>query len=100
MSDGPEAQAGCTLEDEPELRLGCSKELPRTDEEGHPVPSPVLDIEAQGGVCLGRRIGSDTHDVPIAVVLAPNVMRGISFDDRAEERDLRVFDRLRVAAGR
>ncbi len=38
--------------------------------------------------------------VEVAVVLAAHVVRGIGRRDRAEERDLRVLDRRRVAAGR
>ena len=38
--------------------------------------------------------------VAVAVVLAAHVVRRVGGDDRAEERDLRVLERLRVAAGR
>ena len=36
----------------------------------------------------------------VAVVLTAHVVRGIGRADRPEERDLRVLERLRVAAGR
>ena len=88
------------LEDEPQLGLRDRKPLAGADEERHARPAPVLDLEAQRGERLGRRVLRDAVDVEIAVVLAAHVVRRIGLLDRAEERDLRVLDRRRVAAGR
>ena len=46
-----------------------------------------------------RRVRSDAVDVEVAVVLAADVVRRVGGGDRAEERDLRVLERLRVTAG-
>src|SRR5678815_1873202 len=74
--------------------------LPRSDEERNPGPTPVLDVQAERRVRLGRRVGRHTIGLQIAVVLASYIVRGVRLRDGAEEGDLRLLDRLRVASGR
>ena len=62
------------LEDEPKLRLGDGKPLSGSDVEGNARPAPVLDIEPERGIRLGRRVGRDASDVEVAVVLAADVV--------------------------
>ena len=88
------------LEDEPKLRLGDGKPLAGADVEGNAGPAPVLDVEPQRGIGLGRRVGRNAVDVAVAVVLAADVVGGIRGLDRAEERNLRVLHRPGVAARR
>ena len=95
-----EAEPRWLLEDEADLRLGDRKPLSGADEERHPGPAPVVDLEPQGRVRLRGRARLDAVDAEIAVVLAANVVRRVGGADRAEERHLRVLDRLRVAARR
>ena len=47
------------------------EQLAGADEEGHARPAPVVDLEAQGGERLGRRVGRDAVDRQVPVVLAP-----------------------------
>ena len=93
-----EAQLRRALEDEPELRLRHGQALAGADEERHARPAPVLDLQPQRGVGLGGRVGRDAVDRAVAVVLPADVVRRVGLLDRAEERDLRVLDRLHVAA--
>ena len=95
-----EPQPGRMLEHQPKLRLGHRQPLAGADEERHSRPAPVLDLEPQRGVRLRRRARIDAVDRAVTVVLPAHVVRGIGLLDRAEERDLRVLDRLRVAARR
>ena len=67
---------------------------------GTPGPAPVLDVEPQRREGLGGRARRDAVDVEVAVVLAANVVGGVGGLDGAEQRHLRVLQRLRVAAGR
>ena len=90
----PEAEPGRLLEDEPKLGLGRGQPLARADEERDAGPAPVLDLEAQRGVRLGRRVGGDPVDVEVAVVLPADVVGGVGLRDGVEERDLRVLERL------
>ena len=46
-----------------------------------------------------RRVRRDAVDGQVPVVLASHVVRGVGRLDRAIERDLRVLERLRIAAG-
>ena len=88
------------LEHDPDLGLGDREALSRADEERHARPAPVLDLEAERGVRLGRRVGGDAVDPEIALVLPADVVRGVRLQHGAEQRDLRVLDRRGVAAGR
>ena len=88
------------LEDEPELGLRHRQALAGADEERHARPAPVLDVQAQRGVRLGGRVRRDAVDRQVAVVLAADVVGRVGVVDRAQERDLRVLDRLRIAAAR
>ena len=94
-----ESQLGRAVEDEPDLGLGRRQVLPGADEEGNARPAPVVDVEPEGGVRLGRRVGGDAIGVEVALVLAAHVVRGVGGLDRAEDRELRVLDRLGVAPG-
>ena len=95
-----EAEARRLLEHEPQLGLRDGQELAGANEERHPGPPPVVDVEPKRGVGLGRRVGGDAVDVAVAVVLAAYVVRGVGFRRRAEHRGLRVLDRGGITAGR
>ena len=71
------------------------RRLPVRMKNGTPGPAPVLDLEPQRGVGLGRRVRRDAVDRAVAVVLAADVVRRVGLADRVEERDLRVLERLR-----
>src|SRR4051794_31415895 len=58
------------LEDQPDLGLRDREPLACADEERHARPTPVLDVQPQRGVGLGGRIGGDSFDRLVAVVLA------------------------------
>jgi len=95
-----EAEPRRALEDEPDLGLRRREELPGADEERNARPAPVLDLEAESGVGLGRRALRDAVDVQIALVLATDVVRRVGRADRLEEGDDAVLDRLGGATGR
>ena len=95
-----EAEPRRVLEDQPKLRLRGREALAGANEEGDPGPAPVLDLEAEGCVRLRRRVRSDSVDRAVAVVLPAHVVRGVCSDDRCEERDHVVLDRLRIATRR
>ena len=99
-SRSPNPRCGGALEHQPHLGLGHRKALTRTDEERHSRPAPVLDVQSQRCVRLGGRVGVDTVDRPVPLVLAAHVVRRICGDDRLEHRALRVLQRLRVSPGR
>ena len=59
-----------------------------------------LSISSRSAVYVSvRRVRSDAVDREVALVLAAHVVRRIGRPDRSVERDLRVLERLRVAAG-
>jgi hypothetical protein len=76
LATAREAEAGRALEDEAQLRLGDREPLAGADEERHPGPAPVLDVEAKRGIRLRRGVGSDAVDRAVAVVLAAHVCPG------------------------
>ena len=86
------------LEHDSHLGLRRRQALAGADEEGNARPAPVLDLEPQRGVRLGRRSVCDAVDREVAVVLPAHVVRRVALDDGAEERRLRVLDRRRLAA--
>ncbi len=88
-----EAKPRRLLENNTELRLGDREPLASADEERHPRPAPVVDVEPQRGVRLGGRVGGDARDTQIALILPTDVVGRISLGDRAEQRDLGVLDR-------
>ena len=95
-----EAELRRVLEHEPELGLRRRQLLAGADEERDAGPAPVLDVEPQRRVRLRGRAGRDAVDVEVAVVLAADVVARVGLGHRAEERDLRVLERPRVAARR
>ena len=99
---GPEVEAepGRVLEHQPELGLGYRQLLAGPDEERHPRPAPVVDVEPQRGVGLGGRIRGDAVDVPVPLVLAADIVGRIGLGDGTEQSDLRVLDRLRIPSRR
>ena len=96
----PEAEPRRMLEHDADLGLGHREALAGADEERHARPAPVLDLEPQRRVRLGRRVGGDAVDPEVALVLPADVVRGVRLQHRAEQRHLRVLDRRGVAAGR
>ena len=80
-----EAEARRLFEHEPQLGLRDGQELAGADEERHAGPAPVVDVEPQRRVGLGRGVGGDAVDVAVAVVLAAHVVRGVGRGDRAEQ---------------
>ena len=54
--DRDEAEPRRALEDEPQLGLGDRQALAGADEERHARPAPVVDLQPQRGVGLGRRV--------------------------------------------
>ena len=94
-----EAQPRRLPEDEPQLGLGDRQVLAGADEEGHARPAPVVDLEPQRRVGLGRRVLRDSVDRAVAVVLPAHVVRRVGFGHRPEDRDHRVLERVGVAAG-
>ena len=98
--DVREAEAGRPPEDEPQLGLRDRQALARADEEGHARPAPVLDLEPQGTVGLGRGVGRHAVDGAVAVVLAAHVVSGIGLVDRPERGELSGLDRLGIASRR
>ena len=96
--EGREAEARRVLEDEADLGLRHRQALPRADEEGDARPAPVVDVEPERRVRLGRRVVGHALDRAVAVVLAPHVLRGVGRADRAEQGDLRLLERVHVAA--
>ncbi len=95
-----EAELGRALEDHADLGLRRREALAGADEERHARPAPVLDLEPERRVRLGRRVGGDAVDPEVAVVLAAHVVRRVALGDGLEERDIRVLQRPRVAARR
>ncbi len=79
-----------------QLGLRDREALAGADEPRHPAPAPVVDLQAQRGVGLRRRVLRDAVDVAVAVVLAADVVRGVGRVDRAEERELGVLEAFRV----
>ena len=94
-----EAHPRRRVEHEPQLGLRDRQQLAGPDEERHAGPAPVVDLQAHGGVRLGRGVGLDPVDVAVAVVLAADVVRGIGVGHRVEQRVQRVLERCRIAAG-
>ncbi len=94
-----EAELRRVLEDQAKLRLRDRQALARANEERNARPAPVVDLEPKRRVRLGGRVGSDTVDVAVAVVLAPHVVSRIGLRDRAEHGGHRVLDGLGVASG-
>ena len=56
-----ETQLRRMLEDEPKLRLGDGKPLAGPDVEGNACPAPVLDVEPERCIGLGRRVGRNAR---------------------------------------
>ena len=94
-----EPQLRRSFEHEPDLGLGRRQVLSRADEERNARPAPVVDVEAQGGVGLGRRVRGDAVGVEVALVLPADVVGGVGGSDGAEDRELRVLERLGVTPG-
>ena len=90
---------GGSFEHQPDLGLGRRQVLARADEERDARPAPVVDVEAEGGVGLGRRVRGDAVGVEVAVVLPADVVGGVGGADGAEDGELRVLERRGVTAG-
>ena len=87
------------VEHQPDLGLGGRQTLAGADEPRHPGPAPVVDLEPQRRVGLGRRVGRDPVDVQVAVVLAADIVLRVGVGHRAEHGELGVLERGRVVAG-
>src|SRR5262249_47797809 len=61
-------------EDQPDLGLCHWKPLAGPDEDRYPLPAPVLDVQPQRGVRFGGRVGRDSVDALVPVVLTANVV--------------------------
>ena len=92
-----EPQLRRPAEHDPQLGLRDRQALPGPDKERHARPAPVVDIEPQRRVGLGRRVRRDPVDRPVAVVLTADVVSRIGRRHRAEHREQRVLERVRVA---
>ena len=91
-----EMHAGRVLEQQPQLGLGDWEPLAGADEEGDPSPAPVVDLQPQCGVRLGRGFRGHALDLAVALVLPPHVVGGSGVGDRPEHRELGVLERLGV----
>ena len=92
-----EAEPRRSPEDQPQLGLGDRQALAGADEERHALPAPVVDLQAQRRVGLGRRVRRDSLDVTVAVVLPAHVVRGVG--RRASAANTAYSASLRRVAG-
>ena len=60
---GRKPKARRVAEDQAQLGLASTAALAGPDEERHARPAPVVDLQAQGRVGLGRRVGRDAVDL-------------------------------------
>ena len=97
---GHEAKSRRAVEHEPELGLRHRQPLAGPDEERDARPSPVVDLEPERGIGLGRRARRDAVDAEIAVVLPAHVVMRVGVGHRAEDGEFRVLQRVGVRARR
>jgi len=88
------------VKDDADFGLLHGQALAGADEKGDPAPAPVVDLQLEGDISLGARIGVDAVDLAKALVLAAHALLRVGGPDRLQQLQLLVPDRVRVVAGR
>jgi hypothetical protein len=92
-----EGQARCVAKDEPQLGLARWHPLAGADEEGHPGPSPAVDLQAQCDIGLGVGVPAHAVDLAVALVLPAHGALGVHGDNGAQHRRLGVLEAVGIA---
>ena len=77
------------------LRGGNGERLAGADIERHTGPAPGIEMQAQGGERLHRRVWVDAFSSTVAAVLAANYILRSQGPDRVEDLELLVVSGLR-----